>query len=244
MLYGKSQASLCLQSKGSLYAIAMEKENRFKVARLAAKKLDQRLTQGYVAEKLGVTPQAISGWERGGRPDQDKLKALSRLYKVSVDWLLGAGAHPEEGLSSEDVASGLVGFSEPPPWRMTVRLVGYVGAGAQGHYYRLADEDYTEVPAPPGATDKTVAVEIKGKSMGELLDTWLVYYDDIRSPVEPDLYGEVCVVGLSDDRILIKKIISNGRGGFTLLSNAGDDPIKDAEIEWAAKVIDIRPRWR
>lgn len=239
MLESESQALLSLQPKGLLYVVAMEKENPFRAARVAAKKRDPRLTQGFVAEKLGVTPQAISGWERGGRPDQDKLKAISRLYKVSVDSLLEKDrrADPDE-LSSEDVAAGL----PEPPKQKTVRLVGYVGAGAKGHFYRLADEDYTEVPAPPGGTDKTVAVEIKGKSFGPLLDTWLVYYDDVRSPVEPDMFGEVCVIGLSDDRILVKKIVSNGRGGFNLLSNIPDEePIENAEIEWAAKVIDIRP---
>lgn len=236
MLESKSQALLSLQPKGSLYAIEMETENRFKAAREAAKKRDSRFTQEYVANKLGVKPQAVSLWERGGRPDQDKLKDLSRLYKIPVEWLLETG-HSSD-VSSEDVAAGL----SVPPKGKTVRLVGYVGAGAKGHYYRLADEDYTEVAAPPGATDQTVAVEIKGKSLGVLLDTWLVYYDEVRSPVEPDMYGEVCVIGLSDDRILIKKIVSNGRGGFNLISNGNEPPIENVEIEWAAKVIDIRPR--
>lgn len=153
-----------------------------------------------------------------------------------MDWLLEKDHGPD--VSSEDVAASL---SARPKGR-TVRLVGYVGAGAKGHYYRLADEDYTEVEAPPGATDQTVAVEIKGKSLGDLLDSWLVYYNDVRSPVEPDLYGEVCVIGLSDDRILIKKIVSNGRGGFSLISNNNEPTIENAQVEWAAKVIDIRPR--
>ena len=106
----------------------------------------------------------------------------------------------------------------------------------------MADEDYEEVPAPAGANDRTVAVEIRGKSMGPLLSSWLVFYDDVRSPITDDLIGQLCVVGLADDRILVKEIRQNGRGGFRLLSNANEPPVDDVKIEWAAKVTDMRPR--
>jgi hypothetical protein len=41
---------------------------------------------------------------------------------------------------------------------------------------------------------------------------------------------------------LIKKIQHNRDGSFTLLSNGPDAPIENAEIEWAAKVNDMKPR--
>lgn len=48
------------------------------------------LSQEKLAEKLGVSRQAVSKWETGqSTPDVDKLMALSRLYGVSVDSLLG-----------------------------------------------------------------------------------------------------------------------------------------------------------
>ena len=47
------------------------------------------LTQDQLAEKLTVTRQAISRWERGlAYPTVDNLKALSQLYQVSLDTLL------------------------------------------------------------------------------------------------------------------------------------------------------------
>ncbi len=47
------------------------------------------LTQDQLAEKLMVTRQAISRWERGlAYPTVDNLKALSQLYQVSLDALL------------------------------------------------------------------------------------------------------------------------------------------------------------
>jgi len=47
------------------------------------------LTQAEVAEKLNVSFQAVSQWERGETtPDVDKLPELAKLYGVTMDWLL------------------------------------------------------------------------------------------------------------------------------------------------------------
>ena len=51
----------------------------------------RNMTQGELAEKLFVTRQAVSRWENGETtPGPDTLKALSRLFDVSVNTLLGA----------------------------------------------------------------------------------------------------------------------------------------------------------
>jgi hypothetical protein len=124
-----------------------------------------------------------------------------------------------------------------------IKLKGYVGAGSAAHFYAIADDAFEEVPAPHGASDKTIALQIRGKSWGPAMDSWMVFYDDVRSPVTPDMHGEACVVGLADDRILLKVIKSNGRGGFDLHPNSTtDEVIRNAQIEWAAKVIGMRPR--
>lgn len=52
-----------------------------------------KLSQEALAEKLGVSRQAISKWERSeSAPDTENLIALSRIYGVSIDELLGNGA--------------------------------------------------------------------------------------------------------------------------------------------------------
>lgn len=169
----------------------------------------------------------------------DTLTKLAPHLHTTAEWLMsGAGAEVRqaEHIESADV------LRDGAPTRRTVRIVGYVGAGSTAHYYAISDEDYEEVPAPIGASDQTVAVEIKGKSFGPLMDSWLVFYDDVRSPVTEDLLGEICVVGLTDDRILIKQIRRERNGSFTLHSNSNEEPIQDAQIEWAARVKDMRPR--
>lgn len=48
------------------------------------------LSQEELAEKLDVSRQAISKWERGaGYPETEKIIRMSRLFGVSLDYLLG-----------------------------------------------------------------------------------------------------------------------------------------------------------
>lgn len=51
---------------------------------------NKNMTQETLAGKLGITPQALSKWERGmSLPDVSMLADLARILEVSVDWLLG-----------------------------------------------------------------------------------------------------------------------------------------------------------
>lgn len=57
--------------------------------RLSTARKNMGLTQSEVAERLNVSFQAVSLWERGETsPEIEKLVDLSRLYQVSLDWLL------------------------------------------------------------------------------------------------------------------------------------------------------------
>lgn len=50
---------------------------------------DQGYTQQKVAERLGVTPQAVSKWENGtSLPDTDMIRAIAQLMDCSTDYLL------------------------------------------------------------------------------------------------------------------------------------------------------------
>ncbi len=58
--------------------------------RLAAARREQGYTQEQLAARLGVTPQAISKWERGnGYPDMDLLLCVCEILDCSADYLLG-----------------------------------------------------------------------------------------------------------------------------------------------------------
>lgn len=48
------------------------------------------LKQRDVQERIGINNRTLSGYETGKtEPDNTTLLALSNLYKVSVDWLMG-----------------------------------------------------------------------------------------------------------------------------------------------------------
>lgn len=67
-------------------------------ARMVKARSNVGMTQAVVAEKLNVTSQAVSLWERGeNAPDISKLAELTELYGVSVDWLL-TGKEPAEDI--------------------------------------------------------------------------------------------------------------------------------------------------
>ena len=60
------------------------------------------LSQMELAERLGVSRQAVSRWESGDTtPTMDKLKALAKLYGVSLDWLCSDAADREPPRSSK-----------------------------------------------------------------------------------------------------------------------------------------------
>lgn len=63
--------------------------------RLVALRKENSLSQEMLAEKLGISRQAVSKWERAeASPDTDNLIALAKLYHVSLDELLKI--HEEE----------------------------------------------------------------------------------------------------------------------------------------------------
>lgn len=58
--------------------------------RIAAERKKLGLSQEALGEKMGVSRQAISKWESDGAvPEIEKLIAMSKLFGVSLGWLLG-----------------------------------------------------------------------------------------------------------------------------------------------------------
>lgn len=61
------------------------------------------LSQEALAEKIGVSRQAISKWETGeAAPEISKLPLLARTFGVTADWLLDDAAEFEEDTTPEE----------------------------------------------------------------------------------------------------------------------------------------------
>ena len=66
--------------------------------KIAKARREKRLTQEELADRLGVSRQAVSKWESGAAlPETDKLARLSGLLGVSCDYLLCDDASEEQG---------------------------------------------------------------------------------------------------------------------------------------------------
>lgn len=70
--------------------------------RLCAYRKLHNLSQEDLAEKLGVSRQAISKWERAETsPDTDNLILLSKIYQVSLDDLLYSDPQTEAAINTD-----------------------------------------------------------------------------------------------------------------------------------------------
>lgn len=64
--------------------------------RLVQLRKKNNMSQEELAEKLGISRQAVSKWERAeASPDTDNLISLAKLYNVSLDDLLKSEDAPE-----------------------------------------------------------------------------------------------------------------------------------------------------
>ncbi len=172
-----------------------------------------------------MAPSSIGALENGQnniRPDV--AERLAPIVGKRPEWIL-------YGRGAEDL--------EP---RTTVPVVGYVQAGAEAILFAEGQGPFDEVPAPHNATAKTVALQSRGESLGPLLSEWLVYYDDVRSPITPDMFGRLCVLGLPDGRVVVKQLKRAGADGRYHLISQNEGPMLDQEVTWGAIVTAMTPR--
>src|SRR5271166_3909890 len=102
----------------------------------------------YSAHERAQTP--------GGRDyGPEDAQRYARRFGVTAEWLL---------TGYRQTADAKAETSEHPQGSSTTRLrvIGYVGAGAQVHLYAVATEDLDEIEVPMLAPASTVALEIRG----------------------------------------------------------------------------------
>ena len=80
--------------------------------RLKTLRIKKKLTQQQLADLLGLTKSVISAYENGLRyPAYDVLIKISRIFKVSTDFLLGVEIKREidtSGLTDEQVEALII----------------------------------------------------------------------------------------------------------------------------------------
>lgn len=193
----------------------------------AAKRLvTARQAAGYetpadAARALGVSAPTYWGHENGSRGLSRAAGRYADFFKVSADWLVrGRGRGPT-----------------------LVPVVGYVGAGAEV----FAFDDYPQggglerVEGPPGE-DGCIAVVIRGDSQHPLQEGWLIFYRRENGGIEEGTLGKLCVVKVTDGTTMLKTLRRGSRKGLWTLESWNAPPKEDVQLEWATRVLDIRPR--
>ncbi|HIZ19612.1 MAG TPA: helix-turn-helix transcriptional regulator [Firmicutes bacterium] len=128
-------------------------------------------TQEELAEKLDVSRQAVSKWERAeSSPELDKLMALSRLYGISLDSLLDTGFRPEASFPPEESGSCAQGKN---------------GGSAEEREPGDPSGAYPASPAPPRQASgvAVAALSAGGREGLEILEALAA--DDAPESVEP-----------------------------------------------------------
>lgn len=217
-----SSVSCSRMVSASCHSAVVSIGDKIREARKAKKISQDRLAK---LMRPPVTKNAVTNWEKNNNmPSSQNLRQLTSILERSYEWL-----------TSEAEAMNFHTRKVP--------LVGYVGAGDKAHYYNDGQGPYDEVDAPAGAGPTTVAVEVRGDSMrGYAENHWLLFYDDVRDPPTDDLLGRLCIVGLMDDRILVKKLMKGRGPGYFHLYSSNADPMLDEVVQWAARVVWIQPR--
>lgn len=126
-----------------------------------------------------------------------------------------------------------------------VPVMGYVGAG----FEVFALDESVEVSAleqvdcPIGYDPHNiVALRVRGDSMIPMLeDGWLVFYSRAFDGIPAECVGKYCVVKMANDGIAVKKVKKGSKAGYYHLISHNTEPLFDAVLEWAARIIDIRP---
>ena len=96
----------------------------------------KRMTQEEFASRLGVTPQAVSKWERGnGLPDVSLLKGICEILEISPNVLLGMDNKVVENgnISAEnEIKSNMI--AEPLVLEVGLQLIPCVMEGLKTDY--------------------------------------------------------------------------------------------------------------
>lgn len=113
------------------------------------KRKEKNLTQSEVAEKLGVSFQAVSKWENGTLPNVEMLVELSKLLEVSVDEIL-EGREKENEKLSYSKAGVDISYTDAMKREMAVYLQSKDSRvmNEMGAFASLYDMDFPDVSNP------------------------------------------------------------------------------------------------
>jgi transcriptional regulator with XRE-family HTH domain len=174
--------------------------------------------------------------------------AWAKLAGVSESGVRGflSGSAPNISVGYLERLARVLGKRASDFLKIMVPVVGYVGAGQELHFIDDLSKGagLEEVEPPIGIDETVVAVIVRGDSMlPSIKDGWILFYHRNGDGVTEDCINKLCVVRLANsDQTYVKEVYrAPERGRFNLYSSTGPF-MENVELEWAARVLDIRPR--
>lgn len=197
-----------------LYRFGMEAFEQLKTLRERAD-----LTQEELARLAGTSQPQVRRLESGER-------------ELTVPWAKRFA--PYLGVTPAEII-----FPEGSKKPLTLSIVGRVGASTDGRVEHGSGQGpFGEIHAPIGARGTEAVVEVDGHSMGIYApDGSLILYENRQDQPQDNMLGEICVVGLPDGRVLVKRLLRGSRRGLFDLESIVGDTIRDQKVEWAAVVL-------
>lgn len=191
---------------------------------LRAWRESKNITLERLAELVGMTHQNLGKIERGRVPlGEQHLPALADAFGIEVGDL----------------------FRNPARDRgeQMVPVIGYVGANPDGEVLFSTGDQLGELtPIPPGGSDRSVALWVKGHSMrGTADDGSLIYFENQHTPPTPDMLGHVVVVETETGEVLIKRLLKGSNKGVYDLESLAGPRREDVRLRWAAHISAIVP---
>lgn len=199
--------------------------------RLKMLREEKGLTQKDLAEKLSLTPKAISFYELGSRePSGDALIHMAHILGTTTDYLLGNSTTKE---ADQKVGRGV-----------RIPVLGRVVAGIP---IEAVEEilDYEEITPELAATGEFFALKIRGHSMEPRMmegDVVIVRrQDDVDS-------GDIAIVLVNGNEATVKRVKKQEDGITLIATNTSvyephyysNKEIEELPVRILGKVIELR----
>ena len=197
MIFGKSKDELLKNTQSAVFDIMRVGANISKYRKATG------MTQTELADRLGLSFQAVSNWERGQScPDIANLMALAEMFGVSVDKLLGserAGKLVEEIHKEKSPEMSIEELKQLAPILKENQANGiaqeYISGDGAVDIIKLADV------APfisQEMTDKAVEKTLESKKLGDIPSNILAYLsEDFIDEMAEKIYASEGIEGIS-----------------------------------------------
>lgn len=202
--------------------------------RLKMLREEKGLTQKDLAEKLSLTPKAISFYELGSRePSGDALIHMAHILGTTTDYLLGNSTTKE---ADQKVGRGV-----------RIPVLGRVVAGIP---IEAVEEilDYEEITPELAATGEFFALQVKGESMEPTLRDGDVVIVKKQPTVDS---GDIAIVLVNGNDATVKEI-KESPAGITLIGHNvavytphfySNHDIESLPIQIIGKVVEMRRKF-